>query len=430
MEERHFRTRSEALAYLAELAGQAGVAYERDDEVSREDGRSVRYLVPQDRAQLALSRELPPPIWEDGPGFVTGDQLDELTGMLEDLPVPVPGSALWTFNWGPQRPDLLRYNRIEGPAVGARFQMLVPTPVGPVTASLSPFFGALDLSLKARLGLERETLSRKLTLGVYRELEPVSRNGRYLDMGNSLSALLFGRDDGDYFMATGADLRIAPPSAERRSWELRLYAEKHDSVELSTDFSVFHVFDGDWAFRPNVQAAEVSEAGAAFVLSPWWGTDPLSFQSGAELYAQAAGGTFDYARASLTFRSAMPLFGGRVRIGGEVGAGETWGIAPIQRAWFLGGPQTLRGYSAATLVGPSFARARLEVARVFSGTSVALFGDGGWTGTGLDTFSEPDALYSVGTGFSLLDGVIRLDVAKGLRGRRSLRWDLYLDGIL
>jgi hypothetical protein len=430
MQERHFRTRSEALAYLAELAGQAGVAYERDDDVDRDDGRSVRYLVPQDRTQLAASPELPPPIWEDGPGFLTGAQLDELTGMLDDLPVPVPGQSLWSFNWGPQRPDLLRYNRIEGPSVGARFQVLLPTPAGPVSASVTPFFGVADLSLKARFSVERETLSRKLALGLYRELEPVSRNGRHLGIGNSLNAVMFGRDDGDYFMATGADLRATPPSAERRSWDVRLYAEQHRAVEPSTSFSLFHAFDGDWAFRPNVMADELSEVGAAALITPWWGTDPLSFQSGAELYAQGATGTFRYARASLTLRAAAPLFGGRVRVGAEAGAGESWGEPPTQRAWFLGGPQSLRGYSAASLVGPSFARARLEVARVFSGTSIALFGDGGWAGTRLDAFEEQDALYSVGAGFSLLDGVIRLDVAKGLRGRRSLRWDLYLDGIL
>jgi hypothetical protein len=149
-----------------------------------------------------------------------------------------------------------------------------------------------------------------------------------------------------------------------------------------------------------------------------------------ELYAQAATGTFAYARASLTLRSAVPLLGGRVRLGAELGAGESWGQPPVQRAWHLGGPQTLRGYAAATLVGPSFARGRLELARVFPAAALALFADAGWTGSQLDAFREAEALYAVGAGLSLLDGVIRLDVARGLRGRRALRWDLYLDGIL
>jgi hypothetical protein len=441
MEERHFRTRSEALVYLAQLAGESGVAYERDDDADRDNGRSVRYLVPEDRSALARSPDLPPPIWEDGPGFMTGAQLDELGDVLGDLPVPVLGVPQWAFNWGPQRPDLLRYNRVEGPSVGARLQLRMPG--YPWSLSTTGFLGLADREPKARMSLERETLSTKIAFGLYHELEPVSRNGRHLGVGNTVTSLLFGRDDGDYFMASGFDVRLTPPSAERRSRELRIYGEWHDPVETSTDFAVFKAFDGDWRFRDNVVAQELSpEVGASFVWSPWSSTDPLKPQVGFELFTQGAFAwtdsiTFDYERASLTLRGAFPL-PRRVRLGLELGAGESLGDLPAQRAWFMGGPQTLRGYPAASSIGPSFVRGRFEVGVGLAAISLAGFTDYAWTGQGLDVYIDERnrSLYSVGGGLSILDGVIRFDIAKGLRRlpgaakRPGWRVDLYLDGIL
>jgi hemolysin activation/secretion protein len=125
-----------------------------------------------------------------------------------------------------------------------------------------------------------------------------------------------------------------------------------------------------------------------------------------------------------------PLFGSPLRAALELGAGESWGSPPIQRSWFLGGSANLRGYHPSVLVGPAFTRARVELGWVFPASTVSLFGDGGWAGERLDAFESRDALFSVGLGFGVLDGLIRLDVARGLRDPKSTRWDLYLDGIL
>jgi hypothetical protein len=426
---RHFRTRSEALAYLAELMGAEGDAFLADSATTRQGGgRSARYFLPADPAVLLRSADLPPPIWRESPGFATDDQLAELLGTLARLPVPGPAGVRWAFNWGHERPDLLRYNRVEGPAVGARLELLVPSPIGPVTARLQPFFGVADRDPKARLTVERETLRRKSSFGAYRELEPVSRGRSHLGLGNSASALIYGRDEGEYFMATGAEVRVLPPSARRQSWELRLYGERHSAVETNSSFSLAHAFDGDWSFRSNVEAEAVSEVGASLLVSPWWGTDPLAPQGGVELFAHGATGDRRYGRVSLTLRGAAPLFE-RLGVGAELGAGESWGAPPIQRSWFLGGSHTLRGYDPSSLVGPSFVRGRLEVHRRLGALGVAVFGDGAWAGEGLDAFREQDALVSAGAGLSLLGGVVRLDLARGLRHSQGLRLHLYLDGI-
>jgi hypothetical protein len=432
LEERSFRTRSEAMAYLAQLmAEQEGTEFRGSGQGDRRrmNGRMTRVFRPTDEEALLRSPDLPPPIWEDAPGFVSRDQIDEMLGILDGLPGPATQGVGWAFNWGSQRPDLLRYNRVEALAIGARGELFVPSPLGPLFVRAQPFFGVADLALKAKLTVDHETLRRKLSVGVYRELEPVDRLGRHLGVGNSASAFFFGRDEGEYFMATGGEIRITPPSAERTSLELRLYGELHSAVETNTSFSLNNAFDGDWRFQPNVEAEEVTEYGASLLVSPWWGTDPLAPQVGVELFAHGATGDRDFARASAALRGSVPLFRG-VSVGAEVAAGESWGEPPLQRNWFLGGSHTLRGYPSSTLVGRSFARSRVELVRKFQAVGVSLFGDGAWAGERLGDLRSDDALFSVGAGFSLLDGILRLDLARALREPTGFRLHLYLDGIL
>ncbi len=118
------------------------------------------------------------------------------------------------------------------------------------------------------------------------------------------------------------------------------------------------------------------------------------------------------------------------RLGVEVGGGTTWGDAPLQRGWFMGGASTLRGYPASTVMGSSFARGRVDVARTFDVVTVTFFGDVGWAGSRA-AFDVDDLLYGVGVGGSALDGLIRMDFSHGLKGPdKQFRVDLYLDALL
>jgi hemolysin activation/secretion protein len=101
----------------------------------------------------------------------------------------------------------------------------------------------------------------------------------------------------------------------------------------------------------------------------------------------------------------------------------------VQRLWYVGGPTTLRGYHPRALGGTSFGRARAELARGFSFGRLSLFTDLAWAGE-RDDVRFDDALHSVGVGLSILDGLIRLDGAWGLRSPRDFRFDVYLDQIL
>ncbi|MEJ2540879.1 MAG: hypothetical protein P8188_13060 [Gemmatimonadota bacterium] len=330
---RHFDSRAEAMEFLAQLmTDQDGVRYEPLSELTRTSGgRTSRYVVPEDRARLASSPHLPPPIWEEEVGFVSDRELEEYVSTLADLPTPPVNGLPWTANWGWDRADLLRYNKVEGPALGGTFEFRTDAGfLGPMDVRTEGFFGFGDLEPKVRLDLEWASVTRRLTLGGFRELRPVNTRARNLGPGNSLNALLFGRDFGEYFMATGADFRWRPPEAARQSFELRVYGERHHALSNKVEFALFHAFDSDWSFSPNVQAQGVEEAGAEIWLSPWWGTDPLLPQFGLELYAhggawrlpRATEGITDdaFVRASAILRAAIPVASGRWRVGGRPGA--------------------------------------------------------------------------------------------------------------
>ena len=429
----HFKTREEALAFIAELLSEnEGVEYE-----TLIDGPARPMIAPKERHLVAESPHLPPPIWEEAIGFPSDSELERFVEKLADLPAPSVAQAAFGFHWGWARHDLIRYNRVEGPAVGGRLEWALGRRF---SLGTSGFFGLADLRPKVRLELERSTVLRRLTLGAFHELRPTDPGGRYLEFGNSLNAFFFGRDNGEYYRATGADLSWRPPVESRESFTFRAYAERQSAVANEIDFALFRAFDGDGTFRPNIEADHVEEAGAELRLAPWWGNDPGGVQLGIDLQGRWAmwrvpgeDPRTDYQQASLTLRSIIPVAGDgwrRWNLGFEAAAGTTWGDAPVQRSWFLGGGTSLRGYSASVVSGLSFARARVEASRLFEAGSAILFGDAGWAGD-RSRFDSDDILYGVGLGGSVLDGLIRLDFSHGLKGpHKGFRVDLYLDAIL
>lgn len=431
VEELRFRTRSEALEVLTErLVGD--VPYTLEPGWSERRGpygrRRTRYLVPEDPEWLRESPELPPPVWEEKVGFVGGEELDDLLAVLDDLPAPPARGVPRTFRWGLQRPDLVRYNRVEGLSVGARGQLRPPSPWGPLSMTATARLGVADLEPDLRAEVTHETLFRRVTWSLFHELAAVDERARHLGLGNSVTGLLFGRDDGDYYRRSGAWLTWRPPAAARQAFEVRAYAEHHRAAASETTFALWHVRDDAWSFRPNVQAEEGWEVGALLVARPWWGSDPRGVQGGFTLTLQGATGDLEYVRTAVESRLALPLFGD-VRLGLEAGGGTSWGGAPPQRLWHVGGASSLRGYGPRIAVGDSYLRVRGELARHFAFGAVSLFGDGGWAGPRTAVRGR-DALYSVGVGLSLVDGLIRLDGAWGVRAPKDFRLELYLDGIL
>jgi hypothetical protein len=389
----------------------------------RRGGNRLRVLVPRDSARLLQHELLPPPIWSDAPGFMTEGEIEELYDRVADVAGPARPDRPVAFGWGLREPDMVRYNRVEALSVGAR--LTVPLPY--VRLEGIARLGIGDLRPNASLSAVRETMHRTLELRGYHELATVDESRAALGFGNSASALLLGRDEGEYYRATGASLGVAPPSTRRHWYDARAYVGRQRAVSRNTHVAVPRLWS-DSVFRANIAADAATQYGALLHLRPWWGTDARRAQLGVDLLLQAETGDFEHGRGRLTLRSAVPL-SEKLRVGAEAAVGTSTGSVPVQRWFYLGGANTLRGYEPSTVSGTSMARGRLELARTYDFGSLVVFTDWGWAGD-RDDIRRIDQRWAVGAGTSLLDGLVRFDLAYGLRAPRGWRIDMHLDAIL
>jgi hemolysin activation/secretion protein len=107
--------------------------------------------------------------------------------------------------------------------------------------------------------------------------------------------------------------------------------------------------------------------------------------------------------------------------------GTSAGHLPVQRRWYLGGTQTIRGISPdPMLAGNAFWLARGEIARPLGFLRIAAFGDIGWSGDRENFTDIGRPLSGAGLGFSIFDGAARLDVARGIYPTEGIRVSFYL----
>jgi len=215
-------------------------------------------------------------------------------------------------------------------------------------------------------------------------------------------------------------------SGARVRWSAEAFYERQRSVSLGTDFHLI-TFLGSDSVRTVLPAERADLSGVRGSLGWFRGVDPNGLILTARALGEAATGDADFRRLAVSLSASHPLpFGLAGAV--EVGGGTVWGTAPVQNLFFLGGGPTLRGFRSHEVYGPTFWRGRAEVASGFAGARVGLFTDLGWVGQRRDlTVNDPYA--SVGVGASLLDGILRFDVARVVR--RGDRWKvhLYLDGL-
>lgn len=385
--------------------------------------RAFAVQLSSDSAALVTNAQLPPPFDEMGgkgnDTLATVGELEQLTHALGRLP-----AAPWQIRARPPRWGLARYNRVEGLALGARGGV----DFGRMALDGSARVALSDGEPELEAALTHETSTARFRLAGYRRLAAVDPAARSLGFGSSLAALLLGRDDGDYYRAAGLELTGAPAvtAAPRFGW--RVYAERQRSAAKRTDFSLGHALDGDHVFRPNIVADSADQLGAAVIFRAQRGFDPEAARWGAELALDGGGGTFGFVRASAALRLAAPL---APRLAGavEVAGGTSAGRVPVQIRWYLGGPNTLRGYGGGAQSGDAFWRARLEVANRFPAARLVLFTDLGRAGP-RDHLSLRRSLAGAGLGASVLDGLFRVDLSRALRPPTGWRLDFYLDGAL
>lgn len=380
---------------------------------------AFRVNIPTDSAALISSAVLPPPFGSANDTLISEGELQELTRGLGQLP-----AAPWQFQVRRPRWGLARYNRVEGLGLGARGEV----DLGRLRLDGRAYIATTDGEPDLQAGVLHETDAARLRFAGYRRLAGVDPTARSLGIGNSLGALLLGRDDGDYFRATGAELTVVPPVTLPQRFTIRLYAETQRRALKRTDFSVPHALHDIHVFRPNITADSADQFGASLTLRTQRGIDPAIPQWTAEVTVDGSVGTYRFGRASSTVRVSAPL-GPNLAGAVELAGGMADGVVPVQSLWYLGGPGTIRGYGGNASRGDAFWRARLELANRWPAARVVLFADAGRAGP-REQLSLARSLAGVGVGASFIDGLFRLDLSRAIRTPTGWRLDFYTDAAL
>jgi hypothetical protein len=240
-----------------------------------------------------------------------------------------------------------------------------------------------------------------------------------------LSALVFGRDEGYYYRSSGAELTGARASSAASTLTWRLFAEREHNAPLETHASLPNAFR-DARFEPNVTAIPANEGGAATRLRAAHGLDPRGLRLSADLRGEAAIGTFDYTRVAADFTASRNLFRS-VGLALTAGGGTSGGTLSPQRAWFLGGTHTVRGFAPGTMTGDSYWLSRAELALGGSVIRPILFYDAGWAGSRSEWTRSAGNIRGAGAGLSFLDGLARIDLARGVDPRTVWRAHVYVE---
>ncbi|HET9441526.1 MAG TPA: BamA/TamA family outer membrane protein, partial [Longimicrobiales bacterium] len=377
-----------------------------------------------DSNSVLHSELLPEDAFSHDEELLTDADLRQLKDRLEGLGGAATVLAAPELRFSLIDPGMLRYNRIEALSLGTS----ASADFGRYVVGGNVRIGVADLEPNFELSVQRPGENMSLALTGYRRLNGTEPLRSPFTIGNSLSSLLFGRDDADFYRTLGVELRGEPAGAAGGNYWWRVYGQQERSAEVETQFSVRHLFNNDYEFRPNIVADNNDALGGEAVYRFHRGLDPNGFRYGAELYGHGSTGSFDFGRAALTLRLGIPL-PGRFDMATEYAAGTSVDSLPIQHYWYVGGSGTLRGYHTAALTGPSFWRARGELGYGLPAVRLVAFSDVAWAGRRQD-FQNSRPLLSVGAGMSVLDGILRFDVARGLREPKGWAATLYFDAAL
>lgn len=402
------------------VAGPLPPGWSRRERRVEEDGKVsyVTVVVPEPEALLDAP-ELSLDFGRRSPTAFTDDEVSRLRGELEAL-LPAQHGLSPQVAWGAR---MTRFNRVEGLSTGAR----VTVPLGPsLGTAVEARIGTGDREPNARLELYRGPEDRRWALAGYHGLAVVDEWQNPFSLTSSLQNLFLGSSVGEFYRATGGELRNVRVGRSTRL-ETAGFVERHGAVDRNATFFFADIL-WDKEIRPVLEASEVTVGGARAGLRWWRGQDPNGLVLTGQVLGEVAGGDAAYRRGAVSVSAAHPfLFGTAGAV--EVGAGSLWGDVLPQRTFLLGGSATLRGFEDDVVRGPSFWRARGEVASGFAGARIGLFADAAWAGP-RNAFTLEDPWVSAGVGTSLLDGLVRFDVARGVRRGGTWKLHLYLDGIL
>ena len=381
----------------------------------------VMIIIPCDSTKLANSPDLPPSIYDAGEETVNSGEIDALVSQALSMGAQA--------GFAPQ-PVLLagapiRYNRVEGLSIGGIADQQLGA--GYSLHALGRI-GVADREPNVELTGARSDLRHTLGLTVYNRLVSASDWGNPLSTGSSIGAFLFGRDEGFYYRASGAELTRTPDRSGAVDVSWSLFVEQERNARQRTTFSLARAVRGS-QFEPNITTQRGAWAGARTRITQAIGEDPQGFRLFNDLRLEAAlGDTGTYGRAALDVTASHGIGNGAASL--TLAGGSSVGVLPIQRNWFLGGSPTVRGLRPGTGVGNAFWMARAEAGLGAGVVRPVVFADMGWAGDRTRWRDIGKPLSGAGAGFSVMDGLVRFDVAHGIQPveQRGWRVDAYVEG--
>ena len=328
----------------------------------------------------------------------------DLAKLEDELPSEWTGKRRFGFAWETAA-DIFRFNRVQGVSLGLGYEFRPRMAYTSLLASARFSFG--DKRLTGSLTARRDGPYARIDLSGYRDVREVEPWTRGLGVGNSISALFVGHDDAEYFLATGGKLSVTWNDRWRQNMTLHVAVQREESMPQVNTNNIW----GTDILLPNRPVDEGTYL--RYGLSRDDRIGGVSIKTGVELVTdmtQSAGSGWAGVEVPFTIAKRTGRF--------VVRGGVTRGADLSQVLLRVGGPQTVRGYPYGTRLGKEFWSAQLDY---------ALFSRGVWTPVVFadvgDTFSN-DPLVGVGAGVSLLNGLIRANVSKGVHPDGDLRFDL------
>ncbi|HEY5085782.1 MAG TPA: ShlB/FhaC/HecB family hemolysin secretion/activation protein [Gemmatimonadaceae bacterium] len=396
-----------------------GAAYRETRRIAHENSVDMLVRIPCDTAALARSPTLPKSIY-DVPDSLFGDKdIDALVASALSLQRQAGGAG-----WAPAVVQfglpLSRYNRIEGFSTGVR----VDDDMGDGYSSHALARLGFDLSPNGELDVSRTNGRETYSANVYRRLNSANDWDRDpFSLSSSLSALLFGHDDGVYYRSWGGEIVHEEQGGLFDSW--RLFSEQEFGASVKSRFSLVGKLSGGY-FPDNIAVTRGTVAGLSLRKRGSYGEDPNGLRLFSDVRIEGAAGTFDYARAMADVTVTHPI-GGPLDAALTLSGGTSGGSVPTQRLWYLGGASTIRGQDVGVAVGDAYWLTRLELGMGGAFARPVIFGDLGWAGDRHDWNQRVVPVSGAGVGASFMDGLIRMDLAKGIRPLGGVRASLYLD---
>ncbi|HEV2017805.1 MAG TPA: hypothetical protein VGQ98_05785 [Gemmatimonadaceae bacterium] len=331
--------------------------------------------------------------------------------------------------------DVVRFNRVEGLALGSGILQRVG---GGFAVAASGRYGFSDRELKGRGALEYRTgAGSSLILAAERQYRDVSDDQEISLVRNSIAAQEFGSDYTDTYDVRGASLTW---SLARFGWRPSLGAAyaRHDPLFV-------HAGPATGTFEPTIPAVGLREARATLGLDKPTSLAFGGFEFGAHFALTGVRvirpSTIEskLLRPSLVVDLEKPFGSSRVLLHTIAAGVLSHDSIPAQHIVFLGGPTSGPGYDFHEFVSRAGVSQRLEwrflapfipiplgrYGKAPGAITLAPFATAVWIDRSAAFKAPRQGWYpAVGLGALTVFDVIRLDVARGLRGGR---WTFSVD---